>query len=417
MVHRYPLIRKPVLTIFYQYDPWNPTIGGIQSLISTFIKYASPDLKLRIVGIDSFPDPSCSEFQCGKWNEATLHGKELLFLPLFHLADDDVRHLVPTSVRYTLAMMGQQLSSDYMHFHRIEPAFAAKSWSGHKTLFVHNDLQQQINSKSVTNAILWKRFPWIYKLLERSLIDQFSQVLSCSLDSTQLYLRRYPALTDHVRSIKNFVDQVAFYSLDASQRHQQSVELARKIGLAENTQFILFAGRLHPQKDPLLLVNAIAALNDPHVHLLIAGEGELKAEVQVEIKRLRLTDQISLLGAVRQPDLVELYQLSQAFVLTSCYEGFPISVLEALACGTPVVSFACGEIPVVLTSESGVLYQQRSPEAVAASIRHVLSYPERFPAQACVQAAKPYSAQVVTGEICSEMLSAWERRFSLAAAV
>jgi glycosyltransferase involved in cell wall biosynthesis len=410
-------MRKPVLTIFYQYDPWYPTIGGIQTLITSFIKYALPDLKVRLVGISSDPNLSHSQFQLGKWNPTELHGRELLFMPLFHLPNDNVRQAVPTTLKYTLALMQRQLASDFMHFHRLEPALAAFTWTGQKTLFVHNDIKQQMQSKSVANAILWKRFPRIYRLLEDLLVHQFDQVLSCYSDSAQFYQQIYPDISDRVQWIRNSVDQERFYPLTSTQRHQQRTKLAHQLRLAQDTQFILFAGRLHPQKNPLLLVQAIAALKDPRIHLLMAGEGELKEEVQSEIERLELSRQVSLLGAVNQQDLVYFYQLADIFVLTSQYEGFPVSVLEALACGTPVVTPACGEIPKLLTEQSGVIYTERSAQVVARSIRRVLSHPDQFSAQSCVYAAKPYSAQVVVNEICSEMLSTWERRISMTVAV
>jgi len=409
-------MRKPVLTIFYQYDPWNPTIGGIQTLITSFIKYASSDLRLRLVGISGTPNLDAN-IHLGKWNQAELHGQELLFMPLFHLLNDDVRHPIPTTLKYTLALTGRPLASDFMHFHRLEPALVALTWTGQKTLFIHNDIQQQMQSKSGANAILWQRFPSLYRGLEKLLIGQFDQILSCYLDSAQLYQKRYPAISKRVQWIKNSVDRELFYSLPSTQRQQKKSELVQKLGLAPDTQFILFAGRLHPQKDPLLLVQAIAKLNNPRAHLLIAGAGELEGAIRSEIERLNLFGQVSMLGSVCQSDLVKLYQVADAFVLTSCYEGFPVSVLEALACGTPVVTSASGEIPRLLRDQSGFVYYERSPTAVAESLNHVLSHPEQFPSQACVQTVEPYSAQAAVREICDEMLSTWEQKIALTTVV
>jgi glycosyltransferase involved in cell wall biosynthesis len=408
-------MRKPVLTIFYQYDPWHPTIGGIQTLISSFIKYASPDFKLRLVGISSAP--TLDSAQLGKWQLAELQGKEVLFMPLFHLLNDNVRHPIPTTLKYTLALAKRNFASDFMHFHRLEPSVVALTWSGRKTLFIHNDIQRQMQSRGAANGILWQRVPFLYQRLERQLIGQFDQVLSCYLESAQLYQKRYPDISRRVRWIKNSVDQEFFYALPPSLRGQRRIELAHQLDLASDTQFILFAGRLHPQKDPLLLVQAIAQLHHPNVHLLIAGDGELEAAVRTEIERLNLSKRVSLLGSVSHSELVKLYQVADAFVLTSCYEGFPVSVLEALACGTPIVTSATGEIPRVLNGQGGLVYSERSPAAVAESIHTVLSHPQRFSSQSCVQVAKPYSAQVVVREICEDMLSTWEERLALAAVV
>jgi glycosyltransferase involved in cell wall biosynthesis len=408
-------MRKPVLTIYYQYDPWYPTIGGIQTLISSFIRYASLDLKLRLVGVSSAPDLPRSDFQLGKWNSVELHGRDLLFLPLFHLLNDDVRQTVPTTLKYTLALLRRQLASDFMHFHRLEPAIAALNWSGQKTLFVHNDIQHQMLSQAGANAILWKRFPTVYGALEKRLIHQFDQILSCYQDSVRFYQQTYPSLSQRVRWMRNSVDLRLFYPLSPSQREQQRRSLTHKLGLAEETQFILFAGRLHPQKDPLLLLQSFALLNDSRVHLLIAGAGELESAVRFEIKRLGLSHQVSMLGSVHQCDLVHIYQIANMFLLTSHYEGFPVSVLEALACGTPVVASASGELPRLLKDQGGFVYYERTPTAIAAAVKQVLSGSTRFSPQACLQTAQPYSAQVVVGEICAEMLTTWQRRVDLTA--
>jgi glycosyltransferase involved in cell wall biosynthesis len=408
-------MRKPVLTLYYQYDPWHPTIGGIQTLINSFIKYASSDLKLRLVGISSAPELTGVDLQLGRWNPAKLHGRDLLFMPLFHLLNDDVRQAVPTTLKYTLALLGRQLASDFMHFHRLEPALAALNWSGRKTLFIHNDIQQQMLSKAGTSAILWKRFPAVYGALEKQLIYQFDQILSCYQDSAHFYQQTYPAISKRVRSINNSVDLQLFNPLAPAQQEQQRSRFARQLGLAEETQFVLFAGRLHPQKDPLLLLQAIATLNDPRIHLLIAGAGELESAVRFEIQRLGLDQKVTMLGAVQQVDLVNLYQLASLFILTSHYEGFPVSVLEALACGIPVVASASGEIPRLLKDRGGFVYYERTPSAIAAAMQKVLSSSSQFSTAACLQTAKPYSAEAVVGEICDDMLTSWERRLALTA--
>ncbi len=200
-------------------------------------------------------------------------------------------------------------------------------------------------SSDSKNAILWRYFPQAYFGLERMLVKQFTQILSCNSDSVKLYQELYPNLADRVSFIRNTVDNEVFYPLTQEERDQKRIELARQLGLNDETKFILFAGRLHPQKDPLLLVHSIAALNEDNVHLLIAGDGELASQTRLEIEQLGLTGKVSMLGPVNQARLANLHRLCSVFVLSSAYEGLPLVVLEALACGTPVVTTRCGETP------------------------------------------------------------------------
>jgi glycosyltransferase involved in cell wall biosynthesis len=246
--------------------------------------------------------------------------------------------------------------------------------------------------------------------MERLLVQQFSQILSCNTESVKLYQQRYPALTDRVSYIRNIVDNEIFYPLALEKRAVGRRQLAKRLGLKEETHFVLFAGRLHPQKDPILLVRSIAALNEPNIHLLIAGAGELEGEVCSEIAQIGLSKQVTMLGPVRQAQLAELHQICSAFVLTSAYEGLPLVALEALACGTPVVTTRCGETPNLLSDRTGVVCEERAPVAIADALRKVLLHPENYPMQACVQAAQPYSARTVVSDAYKDMWHRWEQR-------
>ncbi|MGB5963082.1 MAG: glycosyltransferase [Coleofasciculaceae cyanobacterium] len=398
-------MRKPVLTIFYQFNPWNSTIGGIQTIINLFIKYAPSEFEVKLVGTGND-----STKAVGKWEEGELAGRSLQFFPLFRLQDDNVRGLIPTTISYTAALMRHSFTSDFMHFHRLEPTIAALRWQGDKTLFIHNDIQTQMKAAGNKKAILWRRFPAAYFAMERLLVDQFTQIFSCNTESLKLYKERYPAIADRVAYIRNTVDNEIFSALDLPERENGRRNLAQQYGLSEDTRFVLFAGRLHPQKDPLLLVRAIAKLNEPNVHLLIAGDGELANEVRSEIEQLNLSQQITMLGAVNQAKLAELHQISNLFILTSAYEGLPLVVLEALACGTPIVTTRCGETPKLLAADSGVVSSERTPDCIADALRKVLLNPEHYPIESCVRTAQPYSARTVVTDAYSQMWHRWEQR-------
>jgi len=405
-------MRKPVLTIFYQFNPWSPTIGGIQTIIHTFIKYAPSEFELRLVGTEEDP-----HLPIGNWREAELTGKAIQFMPLIRLRNDNIRSRVPTTLKYTAALLGCCFASDFMHFHRLEPTLATLNWSGDKTLFIHNDIHKQMQSQENANAILWRRFPEAYFLLERLLINQFNQILSCNSDSVKLYQQRYPSITERVVNIKNTVDSEIFYPLSLEEKQEKKLDLTRKLELSEDTQFILFAGRLHPQKDPILLVRSIAVLADMNVHLLIAGDGELADEVRCEIGQLGLSERVTMLGPVVQFELAELHRVASAFVLTSAYEGLPLVVLEALACGTPVVTTRCGETPKLLPADCGVVCGDRTPSVIADGLRKVLLHPENYPVESCVRAAQPYSARSVIREAYNNMLHRWEEKRILSSAL
>ena len=398
-------MRRPVVTVFYQFDPWSKSLGGIQTIIRSFFKYAPDTFELRLVGtqVEKRVEP-------GMWQEMNLMGRKIQFMPLFTQPKENGKSLIPDSVRYTAALFRRSLASDFMHFHRLEPTLATRHWVGDKTLFIHNDIQQQMQNSTGKSSILWQYFPSAYFAIERQVVPQFTEILSCNTASAAFYKERYPMCADRVGYLRNTVDDDVFFPLSASERIQAQQAIARSLGIDEQTRFILFAGRLHAQKDPLLLIQAMAVLADTKAHLLIAGEGDLEKPIRAEIARLNLSDRITMLGALPQNEMAKLQRLASVFVLSSVYEGLPVVVLEALSSGTPIVTTNCGETPNLLTPQTGVVCQERTAKALAASLDQVLAYPQNFPVQACTDVAKPFRASAIVKDDCSRMMQRWHLR-------
>ena len=395
-------MRKPVLTIFYQFNPWRSSIGGIQTIIRSFIKYAPDNFDIRLVGTGK---PNC---KLGVWEDREFEGTKLKFMPILALENDDIRTLIPTTIKYTAALLGHDFSSDFLHFHRIEPSIMAFKWSGEKTIFTHNDVKTQMGGGNSKDAIFWQRIPQVYFAIEKNLLRQFDYNYVCHSESVKFYQQLYPQMADKFLYLKNTVDSEIFQPWNLAQREQARQELAAEFNLSLDTRFILFAGRLHPQKDPMLLIRSVAKLKQDNVHLLMAGKGELADELQDEIETLGLSSKVTMLGAVEQKRLATLHHGSSIFVLSSVYEGLPVVVLEALCSGTPVVTTNCGETPKFLTHDSGIVCQQRTAEAISSALETILLHPEQYPPEACTRTANPYKASTVVKSIYESMWQRWQ---------
>lgn len=284
-----------------------------------------------------------------------------------------------------------------------------RQWRGHKIFHIQNDIFQEVKGNS-KGGILWKRFPWAYFALEKQLVGQFDRIVSCNSNSAQNYREAYPAIADRVSYLPNTFDSDLFYPLSNLDRHTGRQALAKRLGLADSTQFILFAGRLHPQKDPSLLVQAMAAVKNPQAHLLIVGKGELKDSIVAELKQLGISDRATLLGAIKQTELADLYRVCDLYVLTSAYEGLAFGSLEALACGTPVITTEAGELPSFLAPDSGIVCQHQNPEAIAAAWERVVQQPDAFPSAACTRVASPYQAERVVQSFYGALLKDWQNK-------
>lgn len=398
-------MNRPTLSIFFQFNPWNPTIGGIQTCINYVIKYAPEAFSLRLIGT-----ATDASMKLGQWYDVELHGRNFQFMPVIKIENDNIRHLIPTTIKYTAALLGKTFQSDFLQFHRLEPTIAAHHWTGYKILYIHNDIYQEVKGDQREGGILWRYAPWAYFTLEKTLVSQFNRILSCNSNSATLYRQRYPSIAERVSYLTNTYDRDIFYSLSADAKHQGRQNLAQKMGLPTSTHFILFAGRLHPQKDPSLLIRSIAALNDPNVHLLIVGQGELEADVRAEIQQLEISKQVTILGPLKQSELADLYRVCQVFILTSIYEGLARSSIEALACGTPVVTTRAGETPNFLTDDSGVVCNERTPEAIAEALKKVIQNLDHYSSQHCLRVVKPFEASYVVNSIYTELLQHWTQK-------
>jgi len=397
-------MRKPVLTIFYQFNPWHSSIGGIQTIICSFIKYAPEEFDLRLVGAGK-----PGEIQ-GVWYETEFQGRIITFMPAIILEADDTRRKIPTTLKYSLALTKHNFESDFVHFHRLEPSLAAFSWPTEKTFFIHNDIEKQLDPNVCKNAISWQKFPRLYFTFEHFLIQQFNEIIAFHAGSANFYQNKYPKLAPRIKLLKNMVDEQVFYALEAEDRRKQKQLFTEQAQLPEHTQLLMFVGRLHPQKDPLLLIKAFAQLKNPSVHLLIAGEGELGDEVHLAVECYGLIKQVTFLGKVDQARLANLYRICDLLIVTSAFESGPLVILEALSCGTPVVSTDCGEAANFISKESGIVCSGRLPETIALALAQILNHPDQYRPENCIKDALPYHASQIIHELYKDMLFRWQHK-------
>lgn len=140
---------------------------------------------------------------------------------------------------------------------------------------------------------------------------------------------------------------------------------------------LIAVGRLTAAKGYGDLIEAFAMVHQVHpsAYLIIAGDGGLRAELAKQVAALRLTESVMLLGA--RDDVPRLLAASDLYVSASHWEGLPVSVLEAMAAGLPVVVTGVGDVPRVVVDGTGVVLLPRQPAALAAAMRSLLEDPIR----------------------------------------
>ncbi len=161
---------------------------------------------------------------------------------------------------------------------------------------------------------------------------------------------------------------------------------------------LVAVGRLVHQKGFDLLINAFAELcpRFPEWSLVILGEGEQRSALERLAAARGIADRVHLRGAVKRPELV--LQRCHLYVLSSRFEGFPNALCEAMACGLPVVSFACpagpqeiiregidgylvpaGDVPALVTALRRLLENRAERQRLGGRAREIV---QRFPAEA-----------------------------------
>ncbi|WP_421285754.1 glycosyltransferase [Aeromonas veronii] len=197
------------------------------------------------------------------------------------------------------------------------------------------------------------------KLLEfflratNSLCDSFTQV-------SEEGLKRYASinLLPNGRGIvmKNCVHMPAVI---------EPANIRESFGINRDGFLFINVGRLESVKNHMLLLDAISEQED--AYCLIVGDGYLRNDLVRRISELKLEKRVFLLG--KRDDVYSLMAASDCFIMTSNYEGFPISILEAISCSLPVISTNVGDIHKVVDHDNGILIDSGDLASLKSAIR------------------------------------------------
>jgi glycosyltransferase involved in cell wall biosynthesis len=168
-------------------------------------------------------------------------------------------------------------------------------------------------------------------------------------------------------------------------RETERTRTRRELNLTGPT--LISVGHLIPRKGHELVIEALSHL--PGGQLLVCGEGPLRSKLERKARQCRVADRVNFLGQIDHDELNRFYSAADVLVLASSGEGWPNVVLEAMACGTPVVATAVGAVPdFVDHPHAGRVVHERTVSAIAGAIndllkkapsrRHVREYASQF---------------------------------------
>ena len=191
----------------------------------------------------------------------------------------------------------------------------------------------------------------IRKRLLIKTLRSVDHIIAVSTDLRNKVVSEYGVDDNCVTVIPNGIDTRNFFLIDKK-------EALKLCGLERGKRYILSLSRLSKEKGLEYLFRAFSFLNCTDLILLVAGSGPLKGELFKLASDLNISNNVRFIGEVDHNEAYKWYNAADVFCLPSIGEGCPNVIIEALACGTPIVSTRVGGIPdLVISQDYGLLVQ------------------------------------------------------------
>jgi glycosyltransferase involved in cell wall biosynthesis len=227
--------------------------------------------------------------------------------------------------------------------------------------------------------LIFARYPQHHKLTNRAFLKvgmplfvrAASRIITVSQHTAHDLMSTYKVSKGKIAVIYNGVDNTF-----QPPSPEQIADVRRRY--SPDRPYLLMVGTLEPRKNHRLALDALAqlkALGYSHRLIVGGGRGWLFEPISNAVESSGLMDDVSFVGYVAEADLPALYGAADAFLFPSEYEGFGLPLLEAMACGTPVVSSRTSSLPE-LAGEAALLIDPHDAGALTAAIRHIIDQPE-----------------------------------------
>ena len=249
---------------------------------------------------------------------------------------------------------------------------------------------------------LLDREPWHGTLLKRLAARYTDHVVAVSSALQREIARQISWPVEGVELVPNGIDTSRF------EPGARAGSLRERLGLSAGAKIIGNVARLQDVKNHALLLEAFATLAGriPDSHLVVVGEGPLRQELLESAVQLGIPERVHLIGAA--DDTAPLYREFDLYVLPSKAEGTSMSLLEAMASGTPVVASAVGGTPDLLAhGERGRLVPPGDAASLERAMFEVLADP------AAARVAEVARRDVVREYSEQAMVSAYERLYGV----
>lgn len=266
-----------------------------------------------------------------------------------------------------VARVLRELRIDVVHTHNTQPFFdgtLGAILAGVRTV-IHTDHARAFPDKLRYMIAEWAMAQYAYR------------VVGCSEHTSQQLMRYEKIPARKIVTIPNGIDGSRFeLAIDRQAKR-------RELGIHEKGSVIGLAVRLSDQKGITFLLQAMPRIlaRHPDTTLLVAGDGDLRVELEREARELGIASRVVFCGP--RKDIPELLKLLDLYVLPSKWEGLPMVILEAMAAGCPIVATDVGgNSTAVVDGVTGTLVPPLDSGALAEAIVRLLDTPDLLKAYA-----------------------------------
>lgn len=369
--------------------------GGAQRLLSLLAQFTPPESYRMVVAVLQDKNPLAQKFE-----------KTGVNLYLFNRARPSI--LKPLRfISYVYRNLKDIISIckkehvDIIHCHLSDAEFLgilAAVILGIRNVFITIHVSRLFPPYSKSDPRLLAR-----KLLMRILYRFTKGIISVSKEVTDEVQNIVKVSKEKIFTLINGIDTKVFESPGDCEY------IREELGLNQNTKVLLNVGRLTEAKGQVYLINAMKLLASryPGIRLLIAGEGELKPFLKELVIRNELERFVIFLGT--RDDIPELLSLADVFVFPSVHEGTPLSLLEAMAAGKPIVA---SDIPphrdLLVDRHSAILVSPEDSLDLAEAIEKLLM-DSKLGVELGMKARETVQKNFDINVMISQLIEIWER--------
>jgi len=298
-----------------------------------------------------------SSYTCRSWfHQEDFQGVQVITLPSFKLRGADA---VITSALGAIAAMGTQY--DVIHFHALGPS-------------LFTSLSKIASSAKVVatcQGLDWQRAKWgnfssrLIHTGEKAAVRFADEIIVVSEELRSYFSKTYGRETDYIPNAP-----ASFSESDPN------FSYGKKLGLEEG-RYILYVGRLVPEKRPDLLIDAFSKLKPEGWKLVFAGGvSDTKSFAGQLLEKIANNRDVVFAGELWGSRLAEIVRGTGLFVLPSDVEGLPLAMLEAMREGVPVMGSNIPPHQQLLSSDRGVLFEAGNLDSCICCLGWAIDHPE-----------------------------------------